>query len=169
MRVGDKAPLLGRSNDAPPTRWVGFRVGEQHYALDILRVQEVLASADIEPVPGAPPAVLGVINLRGRIITAIDLRLCLGFEGATVQPPCCVIVVDVPGETLGLRVDGVAEVCSVSESAIRPSPPTLGREPDPLVRGMVCRNDQMLTLIDAERLVQVVARPQRVSPRDGLA
>jgi purine-binding chemotaxis protein CheW len=117
MKASDSPTALRRSGDGPATRWVGFRVGQQHYALDILRVQEVLASADIEPVPGAPPAVLGVINLRGRIITAIDLRLCLGFAGGPVQPPCCVIVVDVQGETLGLRVDGVAENCSVAEDA----------------------------------------------------
>jgi purine-binding chemotaxis protein CheW len=121
-------------------------------------VQEVLASADIEPVPGAPPAVLGVINLRGRIITAIDLRLCLGFAGGPVQPPCCVIVVDVQGETLGLRVDGVAEICSVAEDTIQPSPPTLGREPDPLVRGLVSRAGRMLTLLNVERLALAAAR-----------
>jgi purine-binding chemotaxis protein CheW len=149
---------LGRSSDGPLSRWVGFSVAQQHYALDILRVQEVLAGAEIEPVPGAPAAVLGVINLRGRIITAIDLGRCLGFNSGPLRPPYCVIVVDVPGETLGLRVDGVAEICSVSQGAIRPPPPTLGRTPDPLVRGIVARGGQMLTLLDAERLAQVAAR-----------
>ena len=150
-----------RRDDGAVTRWVGFRVESQSYALDILRVQEVLAAAEIEPVPGTPPAVLGVINLRGRIVTVIDLRRCLGFGGATADAPCCVIVAEIDGEPVGLRVDGVAEICSVATAAIKPAPATQGRLPDPLVRGIVSRGGQagMLTLLDADRLGVVAALP----------
>lgn len=150
-----------RRDDGAVTRWVGFRVENQSYALDILRVQEVLAAAEIEPVPGTPPAVLGVINLRGRIVTVIDLRRCLGFGGAAADAPCCVIVAEIDGEPVGLRVDGVAEICTVATAAIKPAPATEGRIPDPLVRGIVGRGDRggMLILLDAERLGVVAALP----------
>ncbi len=148
---------FARSTDLAITRWVGFWVERQHYALDIARVQEVLASVEIEPVPGAPPAVIGVINLRGRIITAVDLRPCLGFAGRLADSSCCVIVIEVHGETLGLCVDGVAEICSVARDAIRQCPPTLGRDPDPMVRGMVSHKGQLLTLLDAEQLARAAS------------
>jgi len=159
-----KEPTTGiqaaRRGDGVVTRWVGFQVEGQSYALDILRVQEVLAAAEIEPVPGTPPAVMGVINLRGRIVTVIDLRRCLGFGGAAPDRPCCVIVAEIEGEPIGLRVDGVAEICSVAAAAIKPAPPTRGRTADPLVRGVVSRGDGgMLTLLDADSLGAVAAAP----------
>jgi purine-binding chemotaxis protein CheW len=160
-----KVPTTGiqgaRRGDGVITRWVGFQVEGQSYALDILHVQEVLAAAEIEPVPGTPPAVMGVINLRGRIVTVIDLRRCLGFGGASLDRPCCVIVAEIEGEPMGLRVDGVAEICSVAAAAIKPAPPTRGRTADPLVRGVVSRAGGygMLTLLDADSLGAVAAAP----------
>ncbi|WP_051749024.1 chemotaxis protein CheW [Nevskia soli] len=150
-----------RREDGKVTRWVGFRVGSQNYALDILRVQEVLAAAEIEPVPGTPPAILGVTNLRGRIVTVVDLRRCLGLGAAMADAPCSVIVAEIEGEPVGLRVDGVAEICSIATAAIKPAPATQGRIPDPLVRGIVSRGGEggMLTLLDADRLGVVAALP----------
>ena len=153
-----EAPLLvARRSDGVLGRWVGFRLAGQSYALDIRKVQEVLVAAEVEPVPGAPHAVLGVINLRGRIVTVVDLGLCLGFPGAGAPGPCTVVVADAGSDTLGLRVDSVAEVCGVAEGAIKPAPPTRGRLPDPLVRGIVRRGDSMLTLLDADQLAQRAA------------
>lgn len=157
------APVPGRKGarrgDGVLTRWVGFRVENQHYALDILRVQEVLASAEIEPVPGTPPAVMGVINLRGRIVTVVDLRRCLGFAAASAEGPCCVIVAELEDEPVGLRVDGIAEIHNIAAAAIKPAPPTQGRLPDPLLRGIVSRGGAMLTLLDADRLGVIAAAP----------
>lgn len=151
------APFGARRSDGPLSRWVGFGVAGQNYAVDIRRVQEVLVGAEIEPVPGTPPAVLGVINLRGRIVTVIDLRRCLGFPGEGGNQVCAVVIADTAEGQLGLRVDGIAEVCAVSEGAIRPVPPTLGRDADPLVHGMVKRGDAMLTLLNADLLPQRAA------------
>jgi purine-binding chemotaxis protein CheW len=118
----------------------------------------VLADAQIEPVPGAPPAVLGVINLRGRIVTVIDLKRCLGLDGAgAAAAGCSVVVADSGADTLALRVDGIAQVCSVAANAIKPAPAVHGRLPHPLVRGMVRRGETMLTLLDADRLTQEAA------------
>ena len=67
------------------------------------------------------------------------------------------VVADSGGETLGLRVDGVAEVYRVAEAAIKPAPPTQGRNSNPLVRGIVSRAGLLLTLLDAERLAEAAA------------
>jgi len=152
------APLsFGRRDDGALSRWVGFQLSGQSYALDICKVQEVLVAAEIEPVPGAPRAVLGVINLRGRIVTVVDPALCLGFAVTAGPGPCTVVVADAGADTLGLRVDSVAEVCSVAEGAIKTAPPIHGRQPDPLVRGIVRRGELMLTLLDADQLAQRAA------------
>lgn len=152
-----EAQVMARHDDGVLSRWVGFRLAGQSYALDIRKVQEVLVAAEVEPVPGAPRAVLGVINLRGRIVTVVDPCLCLGFAGTAAGGSCTVVVADAGDDTLGLRVDSVAEVCSVAESAIKPAPPTQGREPDPLVRGIVRRGELLLTLLDADQLAQRAA------------
>jgi chemotaxis signal transduction protein len=151
------AVLAARSSDGVLSRWVGFTLAGQQYAVDIRKVQEVVVAPDIEPVPRAPSAVRGVINLRGRIVTVIDLGRCLGFPAAADGAPCTVVVTDAAGETLGLCVDGVAEICSVAESAIKPMPPIHGQRPDPLVRGMVRRGGLMLILLDLDQLAPAAA------------
>jgi len=151
------APSFGRRDDGVLGRWVGFRLCGQSYALDIRKVQEVLVSAEIEPVPGAPRAVLGVINLRGRIVTVVDPALCLGFATGGSADSRTVVVADSGKDTLGLRVDSVTEVCSVAERAIKPAPPIHGREPDTLVRGIVRRGELLLTLLEADQLAQRAA------------
>ena len=148
---------LARRDDGELGRWVGFQLAGQSYALDIRKVQEVLVAAEIEPVPGAPRAVLGVINLRGRIVTVVDPALCLGFPAGGNAGRCTVVVADSGDDTLGLRVDSVAEVCSVAAGAIKPAPPIHGRQPDPLVRGIVRRGELMLTLLEADQLAQRAA------------
>ena len=149
--------IAARRSDGPLNRWIAFRVAGQRYALDIRRVQEVVIAAEIEPVPGAPASVLGVINLRGRIVTVVDLGRCLGMPPGAGLTPCTVVIADAADGILGLRVDGVAEVCSVADGAIRPVPPTMGGAPDPLVRGVVGRVEPMLILLEADLLVQRAA------------
>ncbi len=144
-------PPLGRRDDRH-SRWVCFELAGQCYGLEILSVQEVLTDADIEPVPGAPAAVLGVANLRGSIVTIVDLRLRMGLPATAAPLPMCIMVVDGPGEAIGLRVDKVVDVRSIPLAAIRPLPRT-GNELVPELLGVYSRDDRMLTLLAAAPLL----------------
>ncbi|HWU69433.1 MAG TPA: chemotaxis protein CheW [Stenotrophobium sp.] len=133
------------------TRWVSFDLCGQPYGIAIMKVMEVLATAAIEPVPGAPPAVLGVINLRGSIVTVVDLRQKLGLPAAA--DGACLIIVAHEGQPVGLRVDHVAEVLNLAEQAIKPAPATSAGKRQDAVAGIVSRQGRLLTLIDPSSLL----------------
>lgn len=143
-----------RASDSS-ARWVCFELAGQLYGLEILKVQEVLASAEIESVPGAPAQILGISNLRGSIVTILDLRLRLGLPVRTDEGPVCVVVVDGFGEAVGLRVDRVVDVRSVRLSAVKSAPQTGGHETG--VLGVVTRQGEVLTLLDANAMVAPLA------------
>ncbi len=133
------------------SRWVGFELDRQRYALPILQVQEVLASADIEPVPGAPQDVLGVINLRGAIVTVLDLRGRLRLPSRLRDADTRIVIVEHAGEAVGLQVDRIAAVHNLTDATIK-RPPAAGAEAPP-VSGVVGGDGDLLMLMDVERLL----------------
>ncbi|TAJ55191.1 MAG: hypothetical protein EPN60_15710 [Nevskiaceae bacterium] len=133
-------------------RWVSFWLGKVRYAVEIRQLREVLAQARPVPVPGAPSAaVLGVINLRGEIVTLLDLGLWLGLAPACREGP--VLVLEQGGFSLGLRVDAMAALLKRMPAEV------LAPEPvdSPALRALVCGRtadgDEMLTLLDASVLL----------------
>lgn len=133
-------------------RWIGFDLADQLYGVPILSVLEVLAQAEIEPVPGTADDVLGVINLRGQIVTVIDLRPRLGLvRSAAAGGP--LIVFDGGSETVAARVDRVTHVRQIAELAIKPAPRT-DTAPCAAVAGLVARAGQMMTLLDVAALLR---------------
>ena len=149
------APLARRVEDRL-SRWVCFVVAGQEYGLPIERVQEVLRDAVIEPVPGTQPVVLGVVNLRGCVVTVIDLRTRLGLTAGPAASPANrrIIVLDLGGELFGLAVDAVAEVLKLADAAIKPAPPVGSAEGSARPAGMVSRDGRLLTLIEPDSLAQ---------------
>lgn len=146
---------VARDDDAPAHsaavgRWIGFELAGQLYGVPILAVQEVLADADIEPVPGAPHGVLGVINLRGAIVTVADLRLLLGLAPAA-ESRGALIVFDAGTEAVAARVDRVTQVRQIPDLAIKPAP-RAGLALSRSVTGVVVRDGELMTLLDAAAL-----------------
>lgn len=146
-----------RRQDDSVSRWVGFRLGGQLYALPILRVQEVLSEAVIEPVPGTSALVCGVINLRGNVVTVIDLRLRLGIDAAPAATEGKIVVIEHQDESIGLCVDGMAEVRKVVDAAIRPAPNVGSSTVTDPIRGVYLRDGEMVTLLDPDIVVEAAA------------
>ncbi|PTU30545.1 chemotaxis protein CheW [Stenotrophobium rhamnosiphilum] len=148
--VASSAPIStsysAQQAGAIASRWVSFELGGQKYAIAILKVFEVLSDADIEPVPCAPQSVLGVINLRGSIVTVIDLAVWLGLDQTTESH--CVIVVNHEDQALGIRVDRILEVLDIQQNAINPVPSGTAGNTANTVLGYVQRNDDLLTLLN---------------------
>src|SRR5512146_1278568 len=114
---------------------VGFRVGQETYGMPIGAVQEILRPLPVTPVPGAPAHVEGVINLRGRIISVIDLRKRCGAP-AEPNRKNRILVAESAGRRVGLMVDAASEVLRIPESTIDPPSAVFGDGPTGFVTGV---------------------------------
>lgn len=127
----------------------------QMFGIPVLMVQDVLGPQRITRIPLAPPEVAGSLNLRGRIVTAIDVRLRLRLQrkSETAEAASMSVVVDLKGELYSLRVDQVGEVLSLPSAKFERNPPTL----DPLWRefstGIYRLQDRLLVILDVPRLL----------------
>jgi chemotaxis signal transduction protein len=152
-----------RHDDGDISRWVGFSIGPQSFALPIHCVREVNPSARYEAVPGAPRFVLGVAALRGRIVTVIDLHGRLQIERPAEREQDqlhCLIVVESAGEMLALRVDAIGELYSLPSSLIKKPPTVAIPGTDDAVCGFVSRmadeRRNMLSLLALDPLIDAV-------------
>lgn len=146
---------LPPSTAASAQRWIRFSIHEQDYAVDIRSVREVLSQAAIEPVPGAPAMVLGVINLRGQIVTVIDFGLWLGRPASAAARP--ILVMDHRNIVLALAIDTVHDVTRLDPDDIKPVPRTGTGERPSTLQGLVVREAGLLTLLNADVLIAQLA------------
>lgn len=108
-----------------PAKLVTVVLGGQLLGIDVARVQDVIRLGTVSPVPLAPRWIAGVMNLRGRIVTAIDLRARFGLAPRQDRASSMCVVVEHQGEPYGLIVDEVGDVIDVDPEQIEPNPPTL--------------------------------------------
>ena len=116
------APAAKRDAASLEGKYLTFRLGDEEYGLEILKVQEIIGTMDITPVPGTPPFVRGVLNLRGKVIPIVDLRLKIGMEAAAQTDETCTIVVQARGVQMGTVVDKVSEVLNIASEDIEETP-----------------------------------------------
>lgn len=134
-----------------------FFVAGHYFGLDVLNVQEIIQYQEMTPVPLAPPVVRGLINLRGQIVTAIDLRRRLELQDRpTEQLPLNVIVRTNDG-AVSLLVDEIGDVMEVSESLFERPPETLQGSVRALIRGAYKLRDRLLLILDRDRTVALAA------------
>jgi purine-binding chemotaxis protein CheW len=136
--------------------FVVFRLGGEGYALEVMRVQEVLDMQALTEVPGGPRFLLGVINLRGHVVPVYDLRMSFGLPKDTRQTraPCVLIVESTLGsdQITGLLVDRVSDVLEFSPEELQP-PPQLGLgKATTFVRGLIRHQDGFLLVLDVDRV-----------------
>ena len=118
-----RLPASGGANvSSAGGEFLTFRLGEEEYGIDILRVQEIRSYEQPTRIANAPPFVKGVVNLRGVIVPIIDLRLKLCCETADYNTFTVVVVLNVRGRVVGAVVDSVSDVLELSREQIKPSP-----------------------------------------------
>lgn len=103
-------------------KYLTFELADEAYGIEILKVREIIGMMDITQVPRMPAHVRGVINLRGKVIPVIDLRLKFDMCSTEQTPETCIIVVDVTGHLMGLQVDKVSEVLDITSAEIEDAP-----------------------------------------------
>jgi len=131
-----------------------FTVADLLLGLDIASVQEVIRGLEITRLPHAADAVRGVINLRGRIIPALDLRRCLDLAPAPDQGGRATVVVRAPEAPVSFLVDEIGDVVAVDEASVEPPPETMRPGARELMRGVVPLHDRMLLELDLGRVLR---------------
>ena len=135
------------------TQWVTFKLDGETYGVNVMEVQEVLRVTDIAPVPGAPSYVLGIINLRGNVVSVIDTRRRFGLPATENSDATRIVIIESGGQTVGIRVDAVAEVLDVDSSEIETSPDVGNEEAARYISGMVSRGEELVVLIDVNKII----------------
>lgn len=141
---------------AVPAQCVTFYVGDLFFGLDVGSVQEVSRDMEMTEVPLAPPVVKGLINLRGEIVTAIDLRLQLGFPGREEDSGSVSIVMrDSIGEMVNLVADEIGDVIKVDENQFEPTPDSLTDQLREYVRGVFKLEKRLLLVLSPDKVAEV--------------
>lgn len=134
-------------------RWVTFRLAEETYGINVMQVQEVLRMTDVAPVPGAPHYVMGIINLRGNVVTVLDTRKLLDLSAGDITESSRIMIIESGKVTVGLLVDSVAEVVNIASSDIDPPPSVGNDEGSRYIQGIYSSEQQILILIDLNKLI----------------
>jgi purine-binding chemotaxis protein CheW len=130
-----------------------FLLDSEEYGVDILRVQEIRNYEKVTPIPGAPPHLKGVVNLRGAIVPIIDLRVRFGRAEPRYDDLTVVVILQVEGRTVGMVVDGVADVVRLLPAEIRPAPSLGSLIGGSFLLEVAVQDDRMILLVDLERML----------------
>ncbi|WP_028330763.1 chemotaxis protein CheW [Brachyspira alvinipulli] len=134
------------------TNLVTFRLGSGEYAIDIMQAKEIIKMEKITLIPNAPDFVEGVINLRGNIIPIIDLKKRFNLEEIEGDKNTGIIIVKIEDVDMGIIIDSISKVVSISNSDIQPPPPMLSGIGQKYIKGVGKLEDKLLVVLDLEKL-----------------
>ncbi|MCE5312703.1 MAG: chemotaxis protein CheW [Nitrospiraceae bacterium] len=132
---------------------VTFTLGSEEYAVDILKVQEINRMKEITRVPNSPDYVEGVVNLRGKVIPVVSLRLKFGLANKEADEHARIMIMDIEGITMGLIVDSVSEVLRIPSGIVEPPPPMATSLSAEFIKGIAKLEDRLIILLDMDKLV----------------
>lgn len=145
----------GRGPSATLSEYVTFRLADQWLGIPVDMVQEVLMAQRIARVPMAPTAIAGFLNLRGQIVTAIDVRTTLALPARDPAHGVMNVVVRQDGELFAFMVDDVGDVVAVDDEALEATPPTLDARWRSACQGIVRRDDDLLLILDVQAFLRL--------------
>jgi chemotaxis signal transduction protein len=141
------------AEDADVIQLVGLKLGYEEYAIDVLKIQEIIRTVEITIVPRSEQFVLGVMNLRGKVIPVIDLRVRFNLEKTDFDKSTRVIVVRFEKEQIGFVVDEVTQVIRIEKNMVEPTPPLVGAIGQEYILGICKFNERLIILLDIDRVV----------------
>ena len=134
---------------------VSFNISEEEFGVDILRVQEINRMTEVTRVPNVPEYVVGVINLRGKVVPIIDLRLRLGLPKRGFEKDTRIIVVELEGKVLGFIVDNVNEVIRINKNITEAPPSMVSGIDSEFITAIGKLDDRLLILLDLNKVISV--------------
>jgi purine-binding chemotaxis protein CheW len=135
--------------------WVTFQVAQETFAFPVECVQEILRVGTITRVPDAPRPVRGIVNLRGRVIPVVDVRVRLGLPGTDPGPAARILIATLRGRVIGLLVDAVAQVERIDRAQVEDLPDDLTTVQAEYITGVYPRGRELLLLLDPETVLLV--------------
>ena len=139
--------------DLVASEYLTFTLGSEEYAIDILKVQEIRGYEQPTLIANTPPFIKGVINLRGIIVPIVDLRIKFNLGSIEYTPFTVVIILNVAGRVIGIVVDSVSDVISLTPAQIRPAPDFSGSFDTKYILGLASMDSRMMIVTDIERLM----------------
>jgi len=140
--------------DAQKDKYLTFHLAKEDYGVEIRHVTEIIGIQRITEVPDMPDFVKGVINLRGKIIPVIDVRIRFKLEPREYDDRTCIIVVNINDTAVGLVVDEVSEVADIPENMVEPPPRAATGGRGRFIQGMGKMEDEVKIILDVNRLLQ---------------
>ena len=138
-------------------KYLTFRLMDEDYGVDILSVKEIIGMLPITPVPRSKEYLKGVINLRGKIIPVVDLRVKMGMPAAEIERESCIITLEIDGQgerlVVGFLIDAVSEVLEVAEGSLEPLPTLGAKVSAEFVRGLAKTKETVCILLRVDRLL----------------
>jgi len=134
-------------------RWVTFRLASEKYCINVMQVQEVLRMTEIAPVPGAPEYVIGIINLRGNVVTITDTRRRFGLGTREIDDESRIIIVEIKNSEIGILVDSVSDVVDLENSEIEAAPNVGNKESTKYIKGVATKEGELLIVIDLDNFL----------------
>jgi purine-binding chemotaxis protein CheW len=151
MRANEPEDFL-QEEDTQKGKYLTFSLGSEYYAIEIKYVTEIIGMQPISEVPELPDYVKGIINLRGKIIPVMDVRLRFKKSPIDYNDRTCVIVIEIFGISIGLIVDRVSEVMTIPDTEIVP-PPEVSQGGNKFIKGIGKVNNEVKLLLDCEKLI----------------
>lgn len=150
--------IYGENNvmeeDTQHGRFLTFTLEEEIYGIEIRYVTEIIGIQSITKVPEVPEYVKGIINLRGKIIPVIDVRLKFGKEPMEYNDRTCIIVIDITEVSVGLIVDNVDEVLTIEDQDIAPPPASKTGFENRYIKGIGKAGERVQLLLDCEKILK---------------
>jgi len=145
--------LTERNGPHSAAEYLTFTLAHEEYGIDILKVQEIRGYDTVTHIANAPEFIKGVINLRGVIVPIVDMRIKFRVGEPTYNEFTVVIIITVLGRVIGMVVDGVSDVVALVPEQIKPAPEMGAALDTHYITGLGTQNDQMLILVDIEKLM----------------
>jgi purine-binding chemotaxis protein CheW len=144
---------LYEEEDTQKGKFLTFSLGKESYGIEILYVTEIVGIQPITQVPELPEYIKGIINLRGKIIPVMDVRLRFKKTSVDYNDRTCIVVIDIKDISIGMIVDTVAEVLSIPEHEIVP-PPDINKGGKKYIKGIGKTGSEVTLLLDCEKLLE---------------
>ncbi len=144
---------LDNEEDAQEGKYLTFSLGNEEYGIEIRNVTEIIGIQSITDLPDTPPFVKGVINLRGKVIPVIDVRLRFNIEEMSYNDRTCIVVVNINNMSVGLIVDTVSEVLDIPDQNIELPPKVNNSSGSRYIQGLGKVEDEVKILLDSHKLL----------------
>lgn len=135
-------------------QYLTFKLIDETYGINVMQIKEVLRYSEIAPVPGAPSYVLGIVNLRGNVVTVVDTRVRFSLPECTITDDTRIIIIEHDGEQVGLLVDAVQEVFYLYQGEIEQSPSVGNDEALMFIQGVYQKDSELVILLELNRMFE---------------